>query len=60
VLCNLLTMNSADIRTEIGTTMPRITELLSHDNRNVRWTSVNALSKFIKHSKTGLFCYAIF
>ena len=53
-------MNSADIRTEIGTTMPRITELLSHDNRNVRWTSVNALSKFIKHSKTGLFCYAIF
>jgi len=51
VLCNLLIMNPADIRTEIGTTMPRITELLCHDNLGVRSASVNTLSRFVEHCK---------
>jgi len=60
VLCNFLTMNSADLRTKIGTTMPKIIELLSDDNWNVREASISALSKFVEHGMTSLLCYAIF
>ena len=52
-------MNSADLRTKIGTTMPKIIELLSDDDCDVREASISALSKFAEHSKAALLCYAI-
>jgi len=59
VLCDFLTMNSADLHTKIGITMPKIIELLSDDDWNVREASISALSKFVEHSKAALLCYAI-
>jgi len=52
-------MNSADLRTKIGTTIPKIIELLSDDDCDVREASISALSKFAEHSKAALLCYAI-
>jgi len=52
---NLLIINLANLRSEIGTTVPRIVDLLSNNNRDVRNASVNALSKFAEHGKIGLF-----
>ena len=54
-LYNFLIIYPADLRTEIGTTMPRITELLHHGNWGVREASINTLSKFVEYCKTTLF-----
>lgn len=60
MLCNLLIINLADLHKKIGTTMLRITELLSNNNSGVRHTSVNVLSKFAEHSETGSLCLSIY
>ena len=56
----MLTINSADLHTEIGATMPAIIKLLSHNSSDVRQASINALSEFVEHGMTSLLCYAIF
>jgi len=53
-----LTMNLADLRTEIGTIIPRIIELLSNNDSDVRQASINALSKLVEHGRTSPLCYA--
>jgi len=62
VLCCVifLTINLADLHTEIGEIMPTIIKLLSHDSSDIRQTSINALSEFVEHGMTSLLCYAIF
>jgi len=47
-------INSANLHTNIGTSIPRIIELLSDVNSGVRTASVNALSKFAAYGKTTL------
>ena len=56
MLCNLLTINPANLCTEIGKAMPTIIELLRDDDEDVREASVNALSKFAEHGKIDLLC----
>ena len=51
----MLIRNLADLHTEIGTTMPRVVNLLSDDDLYVRQTCVDALSKFAEHGKIGLY-----
>ena len=51
-------MNLADLRTEIGTIIPRIIELLSNNDSDVRQASINALSKLVEHGRTSPLCYA--
>ena len=43
--------NSANLHTNIGTTIPRIVELLSDNNWGVRQVCINALSKFVEHGE---------
>jgi len=52
-------MNPADLCTKIGTTIPSIIGLLSNNNPGVREASVNVLSKFAEHGKSGPSYYAI-
>ena len=52
-------MNSGNLHTEIGTSVPRIIKLLSDNDSNVCQASINALSKLVEHSKTGLLCCVI-
>jgi len=46
-------MNSADLRTEIGITIPRIIDLLRDNDEDVREASINALSKFAEYGETS-------
>jgi len=51
-------MNPANLRPKIGTTMPRIVDLLSDKAEDVREATIKSLSKFAEHSKIGLLCCA--
>jgi len=52
-------MNPANFRTEIGTIIPKIIDLFSNNDSDVRQASISALSILAEHGKTGALCCVI-